>query len=39
MHILEYQNYEVVPTEEAFLIKPIRDLYNNDKSKTKEKFM
>lgn len=39
MHILEYQNYEVVPTEEAFLIKPIRDLYNDDKSKTKEKFM
>lgn len=39
MHILEYTNYEVTPTEEAFLIKPIRDLYNNDKSKTKEKFM
>lgn len=39
MHILEYTNYEVVPTEEAFLIKPIRELYNADKSKTKEKFM
>jgi uncharacterized protein YoxC len=39
MHILEYVNYEVTPTEEAFLIKPIRDLYNADKSKTKEKFM
>lgn len=39
MHILEFTNYEVVPTQEAFLIKPIRDLYNADKSKTKEKFM
>lgn len=39
MHILEYQNYEIVPTEEAFLIKPIRDLYNADKTKNKEKFM
>lgn len=39
MHILEYINYEVVPTQEAFLIKPIRDLYNEDKSKHKEKFM
>ena len=39
MHILEYTNYEVVPTEEAFLIKPIRELYNADKSKNKEKFM
>lgn len=39
MHILEFINYEVKPTEEAFLIKPIRDLYNEDKSKNKEKFM
>jgi hypothetical protein len=39
MHILEFINYEIKPTEEAFLIKPIRDLYNEDKSKNKEKFM
>lgn len=39
MHIIEYNNYNIEPTQEAFLIKPIRDLYNADKSKTKEKFM
>lgn len=39
MHIIEYNNYEIVPTEEAFLIKPIRDLYNGDKTKTKDKFL
>lgn len=39
MHIIEYENYEIKPTEEAFLIKPIRDLYNADKSKFKETFM
>lgn len=39
MHILEYENYIVTPSQEAFLIKPIRDLYNADKSDTKESFM
>lgn len=39
MHIIEYNNYEIKPTEEAFLIAPIRKLYNSDKTKTKEKFM
>lgn len=39
MHVLEFIDYQVVPTEEAFLIKPIRNLYNKDKSKTKESFM
>lgn len=39
MHILEFKDYEVIPTQEAFLIKPIRDLYNADRTKTKEKFM
>lgn len=39
MHVLEFVNYEVVPTEECFLIKPIRDLYNKDTSKDKETFM
>lgn len=39
MHIVEYDNYQIKPTEEAFLIAPIRKLYNADKTKTKEKFM
>lgn len=39
MHILEYNNYQIEPTQEAFLIKPIRDLYKADRSKTKDKFM
>ena len=39
MHLVEFVDYEVIPTEECFLIKPLRDLYNKDKSKNKEKFM
>lgn len=39
MHVLEYVNYQVIPTQEAFLIKPLRVLYNKDKSKNKETFM
>lgn len=39
MHVLEFKNYEVVPTEECFMIKPIRELYNKDTSKDKETFM
>lgn len=39
MHLLNYNNYEVTPTEECFLIRPLRELYNADKTKTKEKFM
>ena len=39
MHVLEFKNYEVVPTEECFMIKPIRELYNKDTSKNKEMFM
>lgn len=39
MHIIEYNNYNIEPTQEALLIKPIRDLYNADKTKGKEKFM
>ena len=39
MHLIEYNNYQIEPTQEAFLIKPIRDLYNSDKSKSKDKFM
>lgn len=39
MHIVNYNNYQFELTEEALLIKPIRDLFNNDKSKNKEKAM
>ena len=39
MHLVELVNYEVVPTQECFLIKPIRQLFNADRSKNKEKFM
>ena len=39
MHLVELVNYEVVPTQECFLIKPIRQLFNADRSKNKERFM
>lgn len=39
MHLIEYDNYQIKPTEEALLIGPIRKLYNNDKSKGKSKFL
>ena len=39
MKLLKYENYVVSPTEEAFLIRPIRELFNSDKSETKEFFM
>ena len=39
MHIVEMINYELVPTQECFLIKPLRQLFNADRSKNKEKFM
>jgi uncharacterized protein YoxC len=39
MHIIEYNNYTIEPTQEAFLIRPIRALFNADRTATKEKFM
>lgn len=39
MHIINFDNFEISLTEEAFYIKPIRDLFNADKSKNKEKFL
>ena len=39
MKLLKFENYEVTPTAEALLIKPIRRLYNSDRSKGKERFM
>ena len=38
MKLIEYVNYEIKVSDEALLIKPIRDLYRADKSKTKELF-
>lgn len=39
MKLLEYNNYQVSPTPEAFHVRPIRKMYNSDRSKTKESFM
>lgn len=39
MKLLKYENYQVLPTEEAMLVKPIRELFNADRTKTKEFFM
>ena len=39
MKLLEYRDYKVSPTPEAFLVKPIRKMYNSDRSKSKEVFM
>ena len=39
MHIIEFDNYNINLTEEAALIKPIRDIWNADKSKNKEKAL
>jgi len=39
MKLLEFENYQVRPTAEALLVRPIRKLYNSDRSKGKDKFM
>ncbi len=39
MKLLEYKDFKVSPTPEAFLVKPIRKMYNSDRSKCKELFM
>ena len=36
MKLLKYENYQVVPTEECFMIKPLRELFNEDTSTDKE---
>ena len=38
MHLLKFEDYEVRVAPEALLVKPIRMLYNQDRSKQKEKF-
>lgn len=39
MHLIEIIDYKVEPSEELFLIKGFRDLYNSDKSEGKEQFL
>lgn len=39
MKLLEFENYEVKLTAEALLVRPIRRLYNADRSKGKERAM
>ena len=39
MKLLKYENYQVIPTEECFMIKPLRALFNEDTSTNKEFFM
>ena len=38
MALIKIVNNEIVLGDEAMLIKPIRDMFNKDKSKNKEKF-
>ena len=39
MKLLKYENYQVVPTEECFMVRPLRELFNEDTSTDKEFFM
>ena len=38
MKLIEYINYEIKINDEALLVKPIRDLYDADKTKMKSNF-
>ena len=38
MKLIEFDNYEIKVADEAFLIRPIRELFEKDKSKKKEEF-
>lgn len=38
MKLIEYDNYQLKLSDEAYLVKPIRKLFNQDRSATKEKF-
>lgn len=39
MKLIEYKDFKIQVSDEAMLIKPIRDLFNSDTSENKEKFM
>lgn len=38
MKLIEYDNYQLKLSDEAYLVRPIRKLFNQDRSSTKEKF-
>lgn len=38
MKLIEFDNFEIKVADEAFLIRPIRELFEKDKSKKKEEF-
>lgn len=39
MKLINFKNYQIEITDEALLVKPIRDLYRKDRSKGKETFL
>lgn len=39
MKLISVKNYQIELADEAYLVKPIRDLYNDDTSPNKEVFM
>lgn len=39
MHLIEYDNYEIKISPEALLVKPIREIWESDKSHNKESFL
>lgn len=39
MHLIEFQDFNIVPSPEILLIKPFRRLWNADRSERKEKFL
>lgn len=39
MKLLEYKDYQIIVSPEILLVRPIRKLYNQDRTKTKEQFM
>lgn len=39
MKLIEFIDYEIKISDEALLVKPIRQLYNKDRSKSKELFL
>lgn len=39
MNLLKYDNYAITISDDAYLIKSIRKLFNNDKTKDKKKFL
>ena len=38
MKLIKYENYQVKLADEAFLVRPIRQLFHQDRSQRKEKF-